>query len=144
MWLAVKSALHAHFAHDDTCPWCLVLKTNLATKEKQDLRTLANSRELAHLPPLDQEGNEVFPFTCKLCKVIFDSREAWEKENMRDEKLAKLFTQVHRGSHLASAQPVMRAPTVHPVLAADASFLLCFSVEMVAQTICSSKTPGSC
>ena len=97
VWLAVKSALHAQFAHDDTCPWCLVLKTNLATKDRQESRTLANAREFAHLPPLDQEGNEVFPFTCKLCNVEFESRETWEKEDMSGEKLAKMFTAVHRG-----------------------------------------------
>ena len=97
LWLAVKSALHASFAHDDTCPWCLVQKADLGSKEAQIWRTSASAREYAHLPPLDEDGKEIFPFSCALCQIKFESREVWLKENMSAEKDSKLFTQVHRG-----------------------------------------------
>ena len=69
----------------------------MITKDNQEPRTLESAREAAHLPPLDDNGNEIFPFTCKLCKITFRTREEWLAEDMSGEKDAALFTKVHGG-----------------------------------------------
>ena len=95
-WLAIKSALHAHFAFDDTCPWCRIGRKDMSTKKRQICRTSQNSRTAAHLPPLDQDGCEVFPFTCDVCQLSF-TKEQWCAEDLSSEALSKLFTQTHCG-----------------------------------------------
>ena len=113
--MGLKSGLHADFAHSDSCPWCRIDRQKMNTLEKQELRTLENAREAAHLPPLDLNGKSVFPFTCKLCGVEFKTKEEWMKEDLTDPKHSKLFTQVHAGH-------VWRRPS----LSCDPShFILC-------------------
>ena len=90
-WLAIKSALRAIFAHDDTCPWCRVERKNLGSKQKSALRTSQNSRTASHLPPLDEQSKEIWPFTCDMCDITYNNKEEWLAEDLSNEADAKLL-----------------------------------------------------
>ena len=96
LWGATKLGLRASFVHDDACPWCRVARSNLCTREKQVPRTLTNCRIASHLPPLDEHGDAVFPFSCDLCQLSF-TKPQWDAEDMSSELNSKLFTKVHSG-----------------------------------------------
>ena len=143
-WMGLKSGLHAHFAHDDSCPWCRIDRQKMNTLEKQELRTLENAREAAHLPPLDANGKAVFPFTCKLCNVKFSTEEEWIKEDLSGQKNAKMFTQSSpRRACLASSQSLLRSVPLRLVLVAHETILLQLALDLADQTISTSQETRS-
>ena len=96
-YLCLKLGLSGNFATHDMCLWCEVSRTKLSSLTPSPPRTINGIRTNAHLPPIDNEGNEMWPFTCSCCQSTFT------KENYNDEDLSnspdllKEYPTIHKG-----------------------------------------------
>ena len=94
-YLVLKCGLSGNFAHHDMCLWCHASRKNLGSLESSPPRTISTIRVRAHLPPLNPDGSEQWPFTCPCCKIKFtQANHALEKLS---EDMLRVFPSTHQG-----------------------------------------------
>ena len=77
------------------CLWCLVSRTKLGSLEPAPLRTINSIRIYAHLPSLDSDGKEVWPFKCPSCAIMFTKTN--HHLEILSEEMLKQFPSTHKG-----------------------------------------------
>ena len=83
-YLCLKAGLSGNFATHDMCLWCLVSREDLSSLETSPARTTRTIRLSAHLPPLDEHGNAMWPFTCPNCDICFLNAEQHALESLTE------------------------------------------------------------
>ena len=97
-WLALMGALSAKFLAHSTCPCCKVKKGSLGSLDKCvcPARTINGTRIAAHLPPKDDSGRDIFPFTCPDCDLTFNDELERQAEELDEIELAQ-HPSIHQG-----------------------------------------------
>ena len=95
-YLCLKCGLSGNFATHDQCLWCEVPRGDLCSLIPAKPRTINSIRILSHLPPLDQNGKAVWPFTCPGCSIVFSSESEHAKEQLSEDQ-RKMFPTIHIG-----------------------------------------------
>ena len=95
-YLCLKAGLSGNFKSHDQCLWCEVPRTKLGSLESFPPRTVTSIRLNAHLPPLDLNGDPLWPFTCPSCKIVFQSQSHHALEVLSLEQ-QKEFPSFHKG-----------------------------------------------
>ena len=96
-YLCLKCGLSGNFLHHDMCLWCEVPRAELSSLNSYPARTINSIRVNAHLPPLDELGHPVWPFTCPGCDIVF-LNEYQQLAEVLSAQSQKEFPSIHKGS----------------------------------------------
>ena len=96
-YLSLKAGLSGNFATHDMCLWCEVSRTKLSSLTPSPLRTINSIRINAHLPPIDTNGNHVWPFTCECCDSTFTEENYNDEDLSNFPDLLKEYPTLHKG-----------------------------------------------